>query len=159
MSARPEITDTAELPVEWKAGSLRITAYCTDPPDPGSLQWWEFVTKQPAEVRNVTRTPFGQLIEQGTIGDRTLHLQVQLNRVDWVIFPKDDTESENFPTLGEFEESSTYFRELISQWLSAAPPLNRLAFGAQMYIPVANQPRAMEIIAKILPFIEINWKG
>lgn len=155
----PDTTDPGEL--KWQPGSLRVTAFCIEPPNLSSVQWWESLTKQPSETRNVTRAGFNQLFEQGTVGDRTLHLQVQqLGRVDWIILPKDNPESDSFSSLGDFGESAAYFRELISQWLSdQAPPLNRLAFGTQLYIPVANQEEAFKIIAKMLPSVKIDWKG
>jgi hypothetical protein len=159
MNGRPDVPERGAPLPKWQAGSLRVTAFCIDAPDLNSVHWWEELTKQPAEVRNITRAGLGQLVEQGTLGNRTLHLQVQLGRVDWLIIPKDDPESDVFPLLGDFEESASYLRELILQWLAVAPPLSRLAFGSQMYLPVANQKEAMKVIATMLPSVNIKWEG
>jgi hypothetical protein len=88
-----------------------------------------------------------------------LQLQIQPVRIDWILLPKDDPESELFQDLGDFEESSVAFCRLISQWLERAPTINRIAFGTQLYFPTSSQPESLQIVAQILTYVTINWAG
>jgi hypothetical protein len=148
--------EAAELLKEWQTGSLRVTAFHVGALDLNSVRWWEDLTRQPSESRNV-RAGLGQLVEVGAIESRVLQLQIQPGRIDWLLLPKD--ENERFPTLGDYEKSLSYFSELVFKWLAEAPSLNRLAFGALLLIPTADQSRSNERLAQILQDVTINWEG
>jgi hypothetical protein len=142
----------------WQAGLLRLTAFYPEPLDIGSVSWWEKLTGASPDIKNI-RMGLGQLIEQGVVNDQVLLLQIQPARIDWFLSPKDDPQSGEFPSLGSFEESLGNFQTLISKWWPSAPPLNRLAFGAQLVFPAADQKAAMKIIAHRLSYVKINWEG
>jgi len=142
----------------WEAGLLRITAFPSEQVDLRTVDWWEKVTGTASEMRTV-QPSVGQLTEQGTVEDYLLRLQIQFGRVDWVLLPKDDVQNEAFPLLGKFEQVSRRFRELVSPWLTGAPRVNRLAFGAVLYVPTASLEEATEVISKILPYVNIEWSG
>lgn len=150
--------EAAERPVKWQTGSLRVTVFYTGLLDVVSVNWWESLTGQQPDSKNV-RAPGGQLIELGTVEGQVLHLQIQPGRIDWLLLPKDDPDSETFSLLGDFAKSSTYFGNLISKWFEQAPPLNRIAFGAQLFIPTADQPEAIRIVATILLCVKMKWEG
>lgn len=158
MSVSPESEPSAK-PENWRAGSLRITAFCVEPPDLGTVRWWESIAGHPSETKNILRSGIGQLVEYGPVGDQVLQLQVQLNRVDWILFPKENPEGDPFPFLGEIKLASLNFRSLVDPWLAQAPRLNRVAFGAQLYIPVRDHKEAMRLLAKKLPSVKINWEA
>jgi hypothetical protein len=140
----------------WQAGLLRATAFCSGPPDLNGVRWWQDLVGHPADSRNI-RVGAGQLVEQGPIDNRILQLQIISARVDWLILPA-ESGGEAFPNIGPFERSASEFRTLISPWLAeAAPALNRLAFGAQLYIPCANLDEARGYVARLVPYVRINW--
>jgi hypothetical protein len=152
------VTIAAQLTKNWETSLLRATAFPTGPLDLASVKWWEVATGRSSESKNI-RTGIGQLIEVGTVDDKVLQLQIQPGRIDWVLALKDDPESEKFSSLGDFDKSSNYFRELIVKWLEQAPPLNRIAFGAVLSIPTKNESEAMETISRFLPYVKIDWSG
>jgi hypothetical protein len=155
-TARP-IAERVSRVLDWQVGLLRATAFCLAPPDLSGIKWWEELVGAPAEVRNV-RAGAGHLIEQGLVENRSLQLQIVLARVDWIFTAREDPEGDGFPQLGPFEESVRPFQSLISRWLEAAPSLNRLAFGAQLYIPSSNVTEARGHIARILPYVRLDWE-
>jgi hypothetical protein len=134
----------------WDTGLLRVTAFCLNPPDLGSIRWWDNVVGKPAETRQV-RPGLGQLIEQGSFDERSLQLGVNLARVDWIMIPKPSEESETFGSLGNFAQAATTFRELISKWFAEPLSLNRIAFGASLFIHTKDQHEAIQQIKSMLP--------
>lgn len=101
----------------------------------------------------------GLLIEQGTFDGRLLQLQINLGRVDWLLLPRNISESDKIDSLGTLGESAEYFRGLVSKWLIKSSPLNRLAFGASLFIPTGGQLEAVQEIRGILPSLGIDWQG
>jgi len=141
----------------WQTGLLRATAFCSAPPDLNAVRWWEGLVGHTAENRNI-RVGAGQLIEQGPIENRILQLQIIAARVDWLILPS-EAEGGAFQNIGPLEASASEFRRLIVPWLAdVAPALNRLAFGAQLYVPSANLDEAREYVARLVPYVRINWR-
>ena len=157
MSATRPLAERVSSASDWQVGLLRATAFCLSPPDLSGIKWWELVVGAPAEVRNV-RAGAGQLIEQGLVENRSLQLQIVLARVDWIFAAKEESDGDAFPLLGGFEESVRPFLALISRWLEAAPSLNRLAFGAQLYIPTRDVAEARRHVARILPYVKLDWE-
>ncbi len=155
-TARPVAESVSRVP-EWQVGLLRATAFCLAPPDLSNIKWWERVVGAPAEVRSV-RAGAGHLIEQGLVENRSLQLQITLARVDWIFTAKEELDGDVFPQLGPFEESVRPFQALISRWLETAPSLNRLAFGAQLYIPSSNVAEARGHVARMLPYVKLDWE-
>jgi hypothetical protein len=155
MTVPPE---SAELLKKWQTASLRITGFQFGALELDSVRWWEALTGKPADSRNA-RPGIGQLVESGVIDGRVIQLQIQPGRIDWLLLPKDDPESEAFASLGDYDSSLVYFSELISKWMVQAPPLNRLAFGALLLIPTVDQAQATEILARILQDVTLNWAG
>jgi len=86
----------------WQPGSLRVTAFQIEPVDVSSVDWWRALTGNSSESKNI-RAGIGQLVEQGPIDRGVLQLQIQPVRIDWILLPKDDPESELFQDLGDFE--------------------------------------------------------
>lgn len=155
MIASPQAT---ELLKKWQTASLRMTGFHVGALDLSSLAWWEKLTGQPAESRNV-RPGIGQLVESGTVEGRTIQLQIQPGRIDWLLLPKDEPDSATFASLGDYETSLSYFSQLVSKWVEQSPPLNRLAFGTLLLVPTANQSKTIEALAQMLPDVTINWAG
>jgi hypothetical protein len=142
----------------WQTGSLRVTGFTIDPVAFDTVNWWETLTGQASESKNL-RPGSGQLVELGTHAGKILQLQIQPGRVDWLLLPKDDPDSVKFASLGAFEESLTSFTELVSKWFVNAPAMNRIALGVQLLLPTANYSEAVHILAGILDYVNINWDG
>jgi hypothetical protein len=151
-------SEAVNRPAEWQTGSLRLTAFYLGRLDPGAEGWWQSLTGQPSESKNV-RPAMGQLTERGTVQGRTLQLQVNPGRIDWLHLPEEGPETEGFPVLGDFANAVGDFRSLVSAWLPQAPPLNRLAFGAQLLIAAQDQESATKIIAQTVRHVQMDWTG
>jgi hypothetical protein len=154
----PSAAETAEKPRTWQAESLRITAFCTQTLDVGNVRWWESLTGKEPDFRNA-RPTMGHLVEQGALENKILQLQIQPGRIDWLLLPKIDPEKETFPLLGDFGSAIEFLSGPVSKWLWDAPPLNRLAFGAQLSIRTTDQAEALRLIAGILKYVKIDWDG
>jgi hypothetical protein len=147
-----------ESSTNWETSLLRATAFYTTQFDLGAVKWWENLTGRPAESR-VHRAGIGQLIEVGAVESKLLQLQIQPGRIDWVLAPKDEPDSDKFSSLGGFAKSSQYFGELIFKWLDQAPPLNRVAFGAVLTIPTQSDSESVRTISRFLPNIDLDWEN
>lgn len=158
MNAGPAVTAEG---VKWQVESLRVTTFHVPPLDVAKANWWETLNKRAPDIHNYQRSPIGQLIEQGIVGEYSLQLLAnELGRIDWVAGakPKEPPDEPGFALLGQFDQAWPPFRDLISQWLIDAPTVNRLAVGAQLYIPVKNAAEAREVLESLLPSVKINWK-
>ena len=117
----------------------------------GAISW------SAARIEKV-RAAAAQSTEVGPLEDnKLLQLQIQPGRIDWVLFPQDNTENNVFPSLGEFEKPLKLFRELISKWIPESPPLTRLAFGTVLSIKTPNQSESVLVLSRFLPFVKLNW--
>ena len=148
----------AEPLSNWQTASMRATAFYSGQLDLGSIKWWQSLTGKSPDLTNLS-AGLGQLLEQGEVEGHVLQLQIQPQRIDWLLLPKDGPQSAAFASLGEFDQSLTYFKSLVSRWLALAPSLNRLAFGAQLLIPTARPEDSIAIIAEILSYVTIDWEG
>jgi hypothetical protein len=150
------VIEEAEKPQTWQAESLRVTAFYNQTLAVGDVKWWESLIGREPDVRNA-RPTMGHLVEQGAVENVILQLQIQPGRIDWLLLPKIDPEKEAFPRLGDFRSASEFLSGLVFRWLADAPPLNRLAFGAQLSIRTANQAEATRLISGILNYVRIDW--
>ena len=98
----------------------------------------------------------GEHISQGTYANGKLILTIHPLRVEWRYIPSEDTSvlQGEIPVLGPFLEQADMFHKLSNQWFQSknCPPLVRLAFGAEMVLPVDNHVEGYHLLSSYLPF-------
>jgi hypothetical protein len=144
----------------WQASMLRLTAF----PVVGSrispeVYWSEMVGVPPDDV--TSRPKSGQHQQTGIFEGRRLVLNIQPDRLDWVVTPamEPSEEPESMPTAGSFAEAYASFERLSLSWLGIAPPITRLAFGAVLIQPVHDRRTGYMEIAKYLPSVKLDPEG
>src|SRR3990172_1545688 len=118
-------------PGVWSTESFRLTAFITGSSVPKDVTWWHDLTGELPE--KTTSTPkTGGFQEEGKYQNSMLALSVLPGRVDWFLYPAEDQPQQliGFDIVGPLLESQSHFVAIMQKWLSMAPPINRLAFGA-----------------------------
>ncbi len=154
----PNSQRTAPL-TSLHAETLRLTAFPLPTTRLGETSWWnDLVGTQPE--RKVSRPRKEEYREEGPYKDRNLVLQVQLNRIDWNLLQIADKlkEPEALPSIGPFLDSLEVFVPLILRWLEMAPPIQRLAFGAVLLVPVGDRQEGYQQISAYLPSVQLDPK-
>lgn len=135
----------------WGADTLRLTLFHPVAEVVRADGWWEQVTGEPPE--STTGKPkTGERVELGPIGEAQLLLNAQPHRgrIDWVCKSGDDPETSphSFPT------GAGLFVNLMNKFLQRddLPTVNRLAFGAVVWLPVADVKQGYETISDYLNF-------
>jgi len=141
---------------EWVAESLRATAFPSGEAELKPDGWWRSVLGEEPESQMSKRT--GERREEGTFRGAILILNVSVGRIDWILRPKlsKDEPSGGFPAIGGFAETCAHFRELMHRWFPLSPPLERLAFGAVVVLPVANKAEGYTRLARYLPAVQLD---
>ncbi len=155
-------SETTPLPplTAWQALALRLSAFRRPQPKIEQTTWWTDLVGHPPD--KVTSQPkLGLHQEEGLFASTKLSLQLQLDRVDWTLAPDTDAPSENFelPTLGPFPDALATFTKLTGQWLTVAPPITRLAFGAFLSQPVDDHQAGYRLIDRYLPKVTLDPEG
>jgi hypothetical protein len=145
----------------WQTESLRLTGF--SPPntkfDPSA--WWLNLVGSPPETET-SRPKAGIHKQEGLFEGKLLTLQVQPNRIDWILSPivkPSEEPMETLPTLGSFEDVAKPFIDLMVQWLDVSPPITRLAFGAVLVRLVPDRKAGYVEIAKYLPVVKVDADG
>jgi len=142
----------------WQVSGMRVTAFPAEPTKIDAPSWWIDLLGHPPETQ-VIRPKIGQRQEEGEHEGRKLSLQVQPERIDWVLSPVvklSEEEPENLPLAGPFPETLNSFLEVVMRWLTMCPPLTRLAFGAVLAQPVKDRQTGYLHIAKYLHHIRLD---
>lgn len=143
--------------VPWKVETMRLTAFTltADQADPD--MWWDSVVGSPPESKLVKMKGASQMFE-GIIDSRKLVLNVEVNRVDWVIAPNigPDEDLKDVPNVGAFEDVSKSFEEMSLRWLAMERPIQRLAWGATLLLPVADRKAGYHTLGKYLPSVKLD---
>jgi len=133
--------------------NARVTAFPVEPVNTATLSWWSDLVGHPPE--SVTSRPkTGQRQEMGELGGHELTLNVEPERIDWVLAPATTAEEgtvDALPVAGPFPDVSRLFLELIVQWMPRCPKITRLAFGALLLLPVEDRRAGYVEIANYLP--------
>ncbi|MCG3117206.1 MAG: hypothetical protein LLH30_16170 [Candidatus Manganitrophus sp. SA1] len=154
MAEKGEIFPVTESKPGWHVETLRITAFPSPAADIGEPNWWKSLFKDEPEKRT-SKQKVGLLQEEGPFGEGRLVLQVQRNRIDWVLGVDSDKirerlDEKDFPSIGLFEETVEPFADLMRQWLRLGLSIQRLAFGAVLVFPVGNKQSAYENLSKFI---------
>jgi hypothetical protein len=143
--------------VDWQAASLRLTAF----PGMGAKvpidTWFEKLTGQAPD--QITRQRSGEMDAIGTIDATRLALNIAPVRIEWRLIPAEEDAilTNNFPNIGNFSQSADIFLQLMSGWLhSIDQEVNRLAFGAELLIPVEDLPSGYRLLSSFLPSVTLD---
>lgn len=156
--AKTDKTSTSLANQEWSALSFRLTAflipsYVTDL----SVSWWKDVVGELPENQKANPRLL-QKVETGAFNNTTLALEIQPGRVDWRITGLSPTEP--IPSspidLLPIPKLLPDFLTIANQWIKISPPIIRLAFGAQLGIPVDDRVTGYKILTKHLPKFDID---
>ena len=141
----------------WTARSLRLTAFPIHAPDIESIPKWEETIGELPE--NSNRQPrAGILEESGNFGKGFLSLTFVPGRIDWnylSVFPQEKM-PEDFPNIGQAAEAIELFKPLIIKWLESCSPLNRLAFGAELFLPSENHKDGYNLLNNYLHAVKVD---
>jgi hypothetical protein len=149
---RPDVANLPEL-TAWKADTLRMTAILSPAAQLPKHSLWEELLGQPPE--NITSQPrIGVQQEEGAFEGEKLIVTVQPTRIDW-IFTVDNNQtttiSQKITSIGKFVDVLNPFVDLMVRWLQMSPPLQRLAFGATLLLPIDEASAARQQLLAYLP--------
>jgi hypothetical protein len=134
---------------------MRLTAFPAAPIVLDEAEWWEQVTNEKPQNTSIDRTT--GLIQFGTVPGEAglgadLRLVVNPVRVQWDLVPTEPTSPREVRTLGHWHQAAPPFSELMRRWLSMAPALNRIAFGAVLMGPVNDSSEGYARLSEFLPY-------
>lgn len=147
---------------QWQANSIRLTAFPSPTAEPGKSSWWEEIVGEVPDTRVDQPRAQAHRVE-GPLGPGTLTLVIQPLRIDWHLGPQkeDDSLPPSAPTIGNLPEIRQLFIDTITPWLElkGLPPIQRLAYGVVVLLPVDDGPAGYEQMSAYLPAIEIDSAG
>jgi hypothetical protein len=133
--------------VDWHASAVRVTAFLAPNAEVEATNWWNSVVGESPD-KSTSQPKIGTIQEEGQFLGGKLILLVQPGRVDWALNKGGGPE-----TLGAFDAVVSSFETSIAKWLETAPPLQRLAFGSILVIPVDDRETGYARLAAFLPSI------
>jgi hypothetical protein len=144
----------------WQAETLRVTTFPGTPLEPEkTAHWWtQTVGSEPAQR---TYKPGQSALEvKGDWDGHNLLLKVVRNRVDWLLNPgPSDIESRPLPAVGSLDVLSP-FAKLVQTWLgTTAGPWQRLAFGAELFLPVRELEDSKKELRRFVPDVNVDAVG
>jgi len=130
---------------EWQISSARLTLLQT-PGRPVALKWEDLFDEEPPN-----RNAQGPVItEFGPFETVQLVVQTRPGRADLVLTPGPAGAAMEIPTLGRFPGSTELFNKRIVEWAEKFPPVLRLAFGAQLFMPASSVEEANSLLEEII---------
>jgi hypothetical protein len=140
----------------WFAESIRVTAFCDDPPTDAASLWWAQFVGRPPEREEIKPLEGLKRIEGPLPGLDPklgrLNLLTQVGRVDWVVGSVGSTLGA-MPMLGSYNDIAQALINVVGAWLSSGPvPIRRLAWGATLNKPASTREEGYALMAKMLPF-------
>lgn len=157
LSMKKKVQKVQTAPADWRAESLRLTAFLRRPEDKLNVgSWQEFLGDEPKSSESRPRE--GLVLEGGPWEQGWLSLEGSPIRVDWRlgVNPEYREISTEIPSLGDFESVQDQFEILMMRWIKKSPPLSRLAFGAILNLPVENLAEGYRLLGNYLPKVEID---
>lgn len=142
-------------PSGWQTEALRLTAFTRDPVEADTVPLWHDLTGEDPEVSQA-RPREHSTTEAGPYLEGWLALGVATTRIDWRLVVNPNEPPDGLPTIGRFDELRDTFRSLMHKWLKKSPPLNRLAFGAVLLLPVDSRQEGYRRLNGLLPSIAID---
>ncbi len=157
-------THKTRRPRIWQTTGLRITAFPRKPITASRGGVWERLTGTPPETSEI-KPREDTLTEAGAypfLDTAFLTFKQHPSRIDWLLTVRHDEGSllvEESLFLGAFEKVCDDFCELMRRWFKQAPPLQRLAFGASLLLPVNTLVEANRELDLLLPSVKVDLRG
>lgn len=146
-------------PHDWLVEALRLSVFPANPQDAIATERWNsLVGSLPESVTRPSQMP-DRVIEEGPWANARLQVEGQPGRIDWRTFS--GTPAPNGPmVIGGRTESAEPFSELMSRWLdTSCPPVNRIAFGANLILPEAPLETISRQLDSMLPSVTVDPDG
>jgi hypothetical protein len=144
----------------WQAEHLRMTAFPSPAASLGNQSWWaDLVGDSPETV--ISRPRMGGVQAAGPFEGKTLVLSVEAARIDWRFSAIADPVGggEQYPLLGPFSEALAPFNRIMLRWLEMSPPIQRIAFGAVLFLPVESRQAGYRQLTAYLPGVRLDPDG
>lgn len=147
---------------KWAAIRLRYTLFPTDREivHKSDALWTAISQEPPDQVRLSPRIP--HYLASAPYNEGTLALEIIADRLNWHWFAEDSVETSStepsLRVLGDAEEMIGAFSEMLSQWF-ASPDLpigSRMAFGAELAVPVDNRESGYRVLQEFLPDVTLD---
>ena len=158
MRKQRTISNSAKL--NWETESLRLTAFPRFPERARDCGSWKAIVGREPDTRQ--ERPSDQVVvEGGEFEDGWLTLEISPARIDWRFTMKaaENMPPSGMPVFGPFQETRDTFLLLMKRWLKTVSPLNRLAFGAVLLLPVTDRAIGYDTLNQLLPSVEIDSHG
>ena len=140
---------------DWQTESLRLSAFVVEPLDSGSRNLWEpLMGAEPEAVHRMPRDR--KTKEEGSFLDGFLSVEASDTRIDWRFGQDPKNPIKELPVVGSYAGLQTEFRELMKDWFVHCPPVQRLAYGAVLLVPVKDVYEGNERLNELLPTVEIE---
>ena len=144
----------------WHVQQMRLTAFTPVSQADRADSWWISAVGEPAETKTVRTKGAAQTLD-GQWGKGRLVLNIDLGRTDWVAaaVTKVDEDLSEIPTLGAIDTVLDAFSSVTTKWLSDAPGITRLAWGAILVNIVENRVDGYKTLQKYLPSLKVDPDG
>lgn len=139
----------------WETENLRLTAFTNTQIRPESITWWHDLFNESPDS-SLSRPKQGVRKDEGPFQDGILVLNSQPGRIDWRYNWKPEENSEGLPVIGSFDKYLEIFSGIMKEWLTKAPPIIRLAFGAVLLKEVGSRQDGYIELNRYLPSVELD---
>lgn len=137
---------------DWHVDLLRFTGFPMPDFQIEHPNWWKDVVEEPSETRLI-QSRRGLFQDKGPYKEGELLLKIEPFRIDWLYRSIQSPEEQSKKSsLGLFHEAISIFTTLTNKWFAMKdfPPLQRIAFGAIIYQPVASHEEGYKKLSKYL---------
>lgn len=139
---------------DWLAETLRFTVFTASPVQPREQNWFEsIIGESPEQETNVPK--LGQFQQNGPFEGGSLRLVINPNQLDW-IWSADVNQDTDYPSVGDFDQASKTFAELMKKWLPDCPSSVRVAHGIILLKPVPNLEVGYEKMSELLNEVSLG---
>ncbi len=139
----------------WNLAQARLTCFFREPLENQKNDWWEEVLGVPPD-ESVTKRTEGIHTDKGIVNGRRLLLNIQRNKVDWLVSPVEQLSDELFNFIGTYDESTIQLRDMLQNWVSTAGQIKRIAIGAIALEPVEDRENGYRFLQTMLPALTIQ---
>lgn len=147
--------------MDWQAQRFRATILTQEPYIVDSINWWEdLIGTKPDSILSYPNK-YG-IQQQGIFESHNLIIDIKPERVDWTMTARevDSKSPSKLPiTIGLFNDNIQLFSDLVNKWLSVEdlPITSRVAFGANLLLPVEDVVSGYKILNKLLPNVKLDF--
>lgn len=145
---------------QWQVGLLRATTFIPNLTTDDAIKntWWGKIIGSKMDEENIDRQN-GVKEQKGFFHGNHLVMVSQSGRVDLILAATEERSSETseLPALGPMSpDTLSPFAEIVKNWLNKSPPVNRLAFGANLGMRTTDAQTGYKKIQPYLPNVKLN---